>query len=354
VRSAAQRRNCRIPNVATDLPLESDTAGIFTPEGADLGGIVPPTRRSLVHGAYFQTLGISLRRGRLFTDDELAANRQVVIVNEKLASRYWPGEDPVGKRLKWGAPQNNNPWLTVVGVVADTIDGREAVATMGDDRPVHVHEPLANAGPVGRDIKVAVLTRGDPTMLAGPVRRELANLDPQLAVAKIATMEDRLNDNFAPQRFSTALVTPRVWPGPAFHCPPDLAAGAAVRITAGNAELLTPYLEDWRVDVDAGIPWLLRFMTGWPYRSAAACECRIELTKAQARGRARSCARASGEANSSSANAVDARSTWEATPIGRGAFCRAGAGKEVESAPQIHRRSRYALRPSAVSGAVRR
>jgi predicted permease len=211
--------------VATDLPLESETAAIFTPEGADLGGIVPPTRSSRVHGAYFQTLGIALRRGRLFSGDELAEDRQVVIVNEKLASRYWPGEDPIGKRLKWGAAQNSNPWLTVVGVVSDTVDGREAVATMGDDRPVYVYAPVGNAGPVGRDIKLAVLTRGDPTTLAGPVRREVANLDPQLAVARIATMEDRLNDVYAPQRFSTALVA-------------TFAGGALVLVAIGLYGLL--------------------------------------------------------------------------------------------------------------------
>lgn len=207
------RRMAALPTVqsaaiGTDLPLEGDTGSLFTPEGADLAGIVPPTRRTRIDGAYFQTLGIPLRRGRLFTDDELANNRQVVIVNERLASRYWRGEDPIGKRLKWGAPQNDNPWLTVVGVVSDTIDGREAVATLGDDRPVHVYEPFANAGPVvGRDIKLALLAQGDPTLLVGLMRRELANLDAQLAVARIATMEDRLGELLAPQRFSTALVT---------------------------------------------------------------------------------------------------------------------------------------------------
>jgi len=201
--------------LTTDLPLEGSTVAVFFPEGADTGGVAPPTRRSWVHGAYFRTLGISLRRGRPFTDDELAENREVAIVNEKLASRYWPGQGPIGKRLKFGPPESNIPWLTIVGVVSDAVDGPEALATMGDDRPVHVYEPfrqipdfvLANAGSPGRDLTLAVLAQGDPTLLARSVRRELASLDAQLAVASIATMEDKLNDVLAPQRFSTALLT---------------------------------------------------------------------------------------------------------------------------------------------------
>ena len=110
--------------------------------GFGVDGVIPPARRSSVYGSYFETLGLSLRRGRLFTQDEYDTDRRVVIVNEKLADRYWPGADPVGKRLKWGAAGNANPWLTIVGVVNDAVDGRDAVTTMDDERPVHVYEPF--------------------------------------------------------------------------------------------------------------------------------------------------------------------------------------------------------------------
>ena len=147
-----------------------------------------------------------MRRGRFFTEDEFAQSRHVVIVNEKLTSRYWPGQDPIGKRIKFGPAQSPIPWLSIVGVVSDAVDGPEARATMGDDRPVHVYEPFVSAGLPRRDIRLAILTLGDPALLSPSVRRELANIDPQLAVARIETMEDKLRDVLAPRRFGTTLV----------------------------------------------------------------------------------------------------------------------------------------------------
>jgi putative ABC transport system permease protein len=187
-----------------------------------------------VHGPFFETLGMTLERGRLFTEDEYVENRQVVIVNEKLATRLWPGEDPIGRRLKWGPAQSQAPWLTIVGVVGDVPDGPEALAIMGEDRPVHAYEPFrqfpdflldnATSG-FGRDVRLAVVTDGDPTPLIAPIRRELADLDPQLALARIALMDERLRDASAPQRFSTALLA-------------AFAAGALLLVAIGLYGLL--------------------------------------------------------------------------------------------------------------------
>ena len=220
--------------VATDLPLESYEIRVYTPERPAVEITVPSTRLSWVHGPFFETLGMTLERGRLFTEDEYAENRQVVIVNEKLATRLWPGEDPIGRRLKWGPAQSQAPWLTIVGVVGDVPDGPEALAIMGDDRPVHAYEPFrqfpdffldnATSG-FGRDVRLAVVTDGDPAPLIEPIRRELANLDPQLALARIALMDERLRDASAPHRFSTALLA-------------AFAAGALLLVAIGLYGLL--------------------------------------------------------------------------------------------------------------------
>jgi putative ABC transport system permease protein len=156
-----------------------------------------------------------LKRGRFFTEDEFAENRLVAIVNEKLATRYWPNEDPIGKRLKWGGPESQVPWRTIVGVVGDVGGSPQAAAILGEDRPVQAYEPFRQFPDVllnnaitgfGRDVKLAVWAQGDATRLAGPLRRELANLDPQLAVARIALMDERLSDTVAPRQFSTELL----------------------------------------------------------------------------------------------------------------------------------------------------
>ena len=90
--------------VTTDLPLRADgERRAFYPEGADPSGGIPPSiALTWAHGDYFSTFGIPLIRGRNFTTEEQMENRLVVIVSKNLADRYWPGEDPIGKRLKWG------------------------------------------------------------------------------------------------------------------------------------------------------------------------------------------------------------------------------------------------------------
>jgi predicted permease len=104
------------------LPAAGDNSGIaFTIEG-----YVPPkgaglnmAAMSLVRGDPFDALGIRLLRGRLFTNSDKAGSQLVAIVNRKMAERYWPGQDPIGKRLRRGMPETSTPWMTVVGEVDD-------------------------------------------------------------------------------------------------------------------------------------------------------------------------------------------------------------------------------------------
>jgi predicted permease len=194
----------------TDLPLERYERRSLSAEGVNAvsGGVPPSTNLSWVYGPYFQTLGIRIMSGRAFSDVENAEPRGVVVINEKLARTFWPGQDAVGKRLRWGAnvPQNRNPWLTVSGVIADVADG-----PLGVEPFVHAYEPfsqfpdfLLNNIPneFGRHVKLAVRTSADPRALASTVRSEINAIDPQLAIESIATMNDRIGDVVAPRRFS--------------------------------------------------------------------------------------------------------------------------------------------------------
>jgi putative ABC transport system permease protein len=193
----------------TDLPLERYERRALSAEGVEsTGGAPPTTNLSWVYGPYFQTLAIRVKSGRAFSDVESVEPRGSVIVNERLARTFWPGEDAVGKRLRWGLnlPQNRNRWLTVVGVVADVADGPLGVEPYG-----HAYEPFSqfpdfiwNNVPTtfGRTVKLAVRTSGDPLALASQVRTEIGRIDPQLAIESIATMTDRIGEVVAPRRFS--------------------------------------------------------------------------------------------------------------------------------------------------------
>jgi predicted permease len=219
---SAIARVARIPGVrsttvATDLPLEAYEMRMFTSDSAaPAGSATGSTQLSWVHGPYFETLGLELEAGRLFLPEEHTVQRNVVIINKGLADRLWPDQEAVGQRIKWGPPEGPAPWLTVVGVVSDVATGPEISAVMRDDRPVHAYEPfrqfpdffLDNAvSGFGRDVRLAVHTEGDPIALIGSVRSELASLDPQLAIARIVTMDELKAERVAPQRFTTALLT---------------------------------------------------------------------------------------------------------------------------------------------------
>ena len=211
VTSLSNLPGVRTVSVATDLPLTSYELRAFSPEGANLPGAGSmSTSLSWVHGPYFETLGITLAAGRFFAPGEHAQNRNVVIVNEKLAALAWPGEDPVGKRLKWGGTASRAPWLTVVGVIRNVADG-----PIGADPLVHAYEPFRQLpdffldgapNQFGRDVKAAILADGEPLALAALVRQEIAKLDRELAVERVRAMNDDVSEVVAPQRFSTLLV----------------------------------------------------------------------------------------------------------------------------------------------------
>ena len=196
--------------LVTDLPFERYERRAFSIEGGRAGGRqIDTTNLSWVDGPYFRTLGIALTRGRFFTDAEEAENRAAVIVNERFATKTWPGEDAIGKRLKWGIPDSEAPWLTVVGVVADVADG-----PLGDEPFIHAYEPFRQFPDMvldnlrfGRTIKVALLADGNPLALVSSVRQQIANIDRALAIEAVSSMAERTNDVVAPRRFGALTLT---------------------------------------------------------------------------------------------------------------------------------------------------
>jgi putative ABC transport system permease protein len=208
-RRASSLAGVRSAALVTDLPLERYERRMLTGENSvATSGPPPSTNLSWVYGPFVQTLGIRLIAGRTFTDVEDVQSQSVVIVNQRLAQRFWPGQDVLGKRLKWGAdvPQNQNSWLTIVGVVADVADDG-----LGSEPYFHAYEPFSQfpdfvfnnvPGAFGRHVKLAVRTTADPRALVASVRAEIAGIDRQLALQSVETLEDRLGASVAPRRFS--------------------------------------------------------------------------------------------------------------------------------------------------------
>jgi putative ABC transport system permease protein len=208
------RRASSLPGVqsaalVTDLPLERYERRTLTAEGGlAQAGAPATTNLSWVYGPFVQALGMRLVAGRVFTDVEIVEPRGVVIVNERLVQRFWPAQNAIGKRLRWGldVPQNPNRWLTIVGVVADVADG-----ALGSEPFIHAYEPFSQfpdgvlnniPNAFGRHVKLAVRTNEDPRALAASVRGEIAGIDRQLALESLETMEERVEESVAPRRFS--------------------------------------------------------------------------------------------------------------------------------------------------------
>jgi putative ABC transport system permease protein len=187
--------------VITHLPLTFDGDNwLFLPEGQEDGGdgTLPVAVYRVVSRDYFRTVGIPLRRGRAFEETDRAGMPQVAVVNHKMAETYWPGQDPLGRRIRIGRGERAL-WLTVVGVVGDT-------------RQTDIHQPpkpelyraytQAESGP--RDI--VVRSAGDPLSLAAAVAREVHALDPNLPVSDVRRMEDVASEAVARPRFQTLLL----------------------------------------------------------------------------------------------------------------------------------------------------
>ena len=151
-----------------------------------------------VDASYFATMGLPILRGRAIDAHDRTGSEPVAVVNEAFAHLFWPGKDPLGRRIKWGTSTSNSTWLTVVGLVAD-MRYRELTSV----RP-SIYVPYAHGIPVTPGYLAA---RGsDPGMVAGSIRQAVADLEPGAAVVSIESLPDLLAAPLARPRFQTTLV----------------------------------------------------------------------------------------------------------------------------------------------------
>jgi putative ABC transport system permease protein len=193
----------------------SNSNSAFFAEGSPPSkpGAIPLATMVVIQGDYFQALGIPLRRGRAFTPADKDGAQLVAVVNQKLAEQSWPGQDPIGKRLRIGTEKMQTPWVTVVGQVADVKENSpDAPSKPQFYVPIRQVEQmfgsLGNPGDVnGNGGFIAVRTAMAPEQTENALTATVRSMDPQLPLNQVQTMEHAISDSEAPRRFNTALIS---------------------------------------------------------------------------------------------------------------------------------------------------
>jgi len=150
--------------------------------------------------AYFATMGIPIVRGRDFTDQDKPDSKDGVVISEKTAQHFWPGEDPIGKRLKPGSSASNTPWREVIGIVKDV---RQNDLIAPPKMQMYLNYRQLKDIPANA---LVVRTSIEPMALAGSVRNAIWSVDKDQTVADIDTMDHIVAEAVARQRFSMVLL----------------------------------------------------------------------------------------------------------------------------------------------------
>ncbi len=160
--------------------------------------VVQDSEVFVVTPGYFDVMGIGHVRGERLTERHVEGTPDVVVINEAMARRYWPNEDPIGKRVNLGNPEKT-PWMTVIGIVKDTRNvGLETVPYP------QMYGPAAQFP--RRAMSFVARTSADPATLVPALRRELAALDKDLPLYNVRTMEQVMSESVSRRRFQMVLI----------------------------------------------------------------------------------------------------------------------------------------------------
>ncbi|MEK6301641.1 MAG: ABC transporter permease [Acidobacteriota bacterium] len=191
-----------VESVAATYSLPMSTVA-FAWEPIVIEGYVPRTAHDsiisnvrIVSPDYFQTMGIPLVHGRLFDEHDRKGEPDTVIVDEALAERFWPNENPIGKRMQRGG---SDSWRKVVGVISDAKE-----YSSEKEPPIAVYYPFEQVA--ARQMYLVIRTASDPVQMSSVIAQEIQAVDPELPVFDVNSMEARLHDSLARRRFSMILL----------------------------------------------------------------------------------------------------------------------------------------------------
>jgi predicted permease len=152
----------------------------------------------IVTPGYFATMGIPVKKGREFDETDVREGRKVAIVDEVLAAKYWPGQDPIGKRLGRG-PDSNPDWWDVIGVVGHVMQNSPK-----DDEHTQLYRPFSQQAQT--QLGFAIRTRGDPLPIESAVRNLVLAIDPQQPIYDVRAMSERVSGSSSQTRFLSLLL----------------------------------------------------------------------------------------------------------------------------------------------------
>jgi putative ABC transport system permease protein len=203
-----------VVGATSHLPLSGQNIeNSFTPEGW-----TPPSPDQYAVGGlrgsagrYVDAIGARITTGRAFTDTDTANSPLVAMVNEQFARRFWSGQNPVGKRLKLGGPDSDEPWHVVVGVYADL----KHMGPQAETRP-EVLLPYAQVDEVWvtrwmRGLSVVIRTTADPLSLVSAARDAVRSVDPSVPLVEPQRMSALVSDSVAQPRFRSTLLLSFAW-----------------------------------------------------------------------------------------------------------------------------------------------
>jgi len=201
LQQAAALPGVKTVSVANHYPLRPTGRTPFIIEGRPMPGRndMPAAVNGIVSPGFFETLGIGLLKGRSFTDADTTEAPQVAIISEGMAQRYWPDEDPLGRRIRPGGVVSLSPWLTIVGVVPDVKQELSAEPPF----PALYRPVRQSPQPF---MFLLARTPADPNSLVPSLRKELALIDKDQPLAGVASMEQVIAEASWGPRFLSILL----------------------------------------------------------------------------------------------------------------------------------------------------
>lgn len=201
VETLASLPGVRAAGAAATLPIGGDNYSTsFTIEGSPSlrGDAELSAGYQVVTPGYFDTMGMRVTAGRDVRSSDLPDGPRVVVINERMARWQWPGQDPIGKRLRFGR-NANGPWMTVVGVVADIRHMGPATQPRAE-----IYQPITQAS--FSSMAFVVRTSADPASVIPALRAAIARRDPAQPISRVSTMEEHITRALSRPQFMSTLI----------------------------------------------------------------------------------------------------------------------------------------------------